>query len=45
MSLDVEWVYVRGGPKVRLGEPLRVFMKTGAFTISMILCSNSTLKN
>lgn len=32
MSLDVEWVYVRSGPKVRLRESLRVFMKTGAFT-------------
>lgn len=45
MSLDVEWVYVRSGPKVRLRESLRVFMKTGAFTINVILCSNSTLQN
>ena len=45
MSLDIEWVYVRSGPKVRLREPLTVFMKTGAFTINVILCSNFTLQN
>ena len=43
MSLDVEWVYVRGGLKVMLREPLRMFMQTSAFTINVILCSNSTL--